>query len=354
MSENILIITPGFPIDEQDDVCIPSLQLYLTALIDSEYNVNILVISLYYPFTAVEYYWKNIRVVALGYSQGTLVSRILCSFKAQTAILKHLNGFRPTLIHSFWINHTALLANRLSRKFKTPHIATMMGQDVFYTSKLRFLLKQKELCLIAVSEFQKDKSQISVNEVIHWGLPLSEFKVDQVRNIDVLGVGSLTKLKDYKKFIRIIGLVRHSKPDIKAVIVGEGPEKKQLDKLIKQLGLGNHISLLGLKPRNEVLEIMKQSKVLLHTSAFESFGMIFAEGLSVGMFTVSEKVGIAGIHPRSFVDVGENCMAKRILILLNLKRYNIDSNIFDVQETLDLYIKCYNRNLNKANRRIEK
>tara|TARA_R110000796_G_scaffold252640_2_gene389806 strand:- start:56178 stop:57230 length:1053 start_codon:yes stop_codon:yes gene_type:complete len=350
MSKNLLIITPGFPKDESDDTCIPALQIYLKALLGSQYFDNIMVVSVYYPITAKTYFWHSVKVVALGHSQKTFFSRAFSPFMLSTKISNLVKAFPLDLIHSFWINQTAILGNMLSKKFKVPHIATTMGQDVFFTKKLKYLIDSEKLKLIAVSEFQKEKSSMKVNEVIHWGVEEHhETEVNSIRAIDVIGVGSLIDLKQFDVFLEVIQKIRKVKPDIKVVIVGDGPEREKLLDKVKRLRLEENVILVGQKSRLEVLSIMRQSKVLLHTSRFESFGMVFVEALNAGMYTLSERVGIAGEHEKCIVVSGKHEMAEQLVLLLNNKMWNFPKEpAFSVQNTLEGYLDCYNKALKKT------
>ena len=46
-------------------------------------------------------------------------------------------------------------------------------------------------------------------------------------------------------------------------------------------------------PRDQVLNLMQQSKILVHTSNFESFGLVLAEALAANCIVISKPVGIA-------------------------------------------------------------
>ncbi|MFT6969795.1 MAG: glycosyltransferase involved in cell wall biosynthesis [Candidatus Endobugula sp.] len=344
MSKNLLIITPGFPKDELDDTCVPALQIYVKALSASGCFDNVMVVSIYYPLSSKTYFWHSIKIVALGHSQSTFLSRAFSSFQIFPRVSKFVKDFSPNVIHTFWINQTAIIGSMLSRKFDIPHIATMMGQDVFFTKKLRYLTASKKMNLIAVSEFQKEKSRCKVDKVIHWGVEeRQEVKTNDIRSIDVIGVGSLIKLKQFDLFLEVIDMARKVKPDIKAMIVGDGPKRGMLLDQIKRLMLEENVKLIGQKSRVEVLSLMRQSKVLLHTSRFESFGMVFVEALNAGMYTLSERVGIAGQHTKSIVVSGRDEMAEKLVLLVDKEVVALPSKVvFSIEETVQRYLECYN------------
>ena len=59
------------------------------------------------------------------------------------------------------------------------------------------------------------------------------------------------------------------------------------------MGLESNLTLAGNFKRHGVFDYMMRSKILLHTSSFESFGMVFNEALYYGLNIVSKPVEIA-------------------------------------------------------------
>jgi glycosyltransferase involved in cell wall biosynthesis len=60
----------------------------------------------------------------------------------------------------------------------------------------------------------------------------------------VMAVGRLVEEKDYPTLLRAFALVRAATP-ARLLILGEGPERPALEALIRQLGTGEHVALLG-------------------------------------------------------------------------------------------------------------
>jgi glycosyltransferase involved in cell wall biosynthesis len=74
-------------------------------------------------------------------------------------------------------------------------------------------------------------------------------------------------------------------------IVGEGPEFSNLTKLVKELGVEDHVSLLGW--RDNVNEILNDSDVLFHLSLTESYGQVLMEARLSGISIFSSACGVA-------------------------------------------------------------
>jgi glycosyltransferase involved in cell wall biosynthesis len=169
----------------------------------------------------------------------------------------------------------------------------MLGQDAKVGNNYVKQIKPNGAMLIALSDFLVREFSINYGikpaHVIPPGVDTSLFRpLDAgVRDIDVIGAGSLISLKQYDLFINVIKSLTLTFPDIKAVICGKGPEMEALNKQIIRLKLTNNIEMKGELPHTEVLALMQHSKVFLHTSAYEGFGMVLNEALYAGAQVVS-------------------------------------------------------------------
>jgi glycosyltransferase involved in cell wall biosynthesis len=74
-------------------------------------------------------------------------------------------------------------------------------------------------------------------------------------------------------------------------IVGEGPELSNLADLVKELGVEDHVSLLGW--RDNVNEILNDSDVLFHLSLTESYGQVLMEARLSDISIFSSSCGVA-------------------------------------------------------------
>ena len=104
----------------------------------------------------------------------------------------------------------------------------------------------------------------------------------------LLFVGSLLKVKNVGGLIKVLS---KSEVSFKLVIIGEGPERRKIEKLAKGLGLENRTLLLGHKSHRETLSIMKSCDVLVLPSKSEVFSYSVIEALSLSKPVIATKVG---------------------------------------------------------------
>lgn len=101
----------------------------------------------------------------------------------------------------------------------------------------------------------------------------------------VLAVGRLVPQKGFDVLIGAFREVNRRMPDVRLVIVGEGPDRTKLETLVTQFGLSNQVSLPGFT-RNIVYEY-QQADLFVCSSRFEGFGNVIVEALSFGLPIVS-------------------------------------------------------------------
>lgn len=306
--KNVLWLTPGFAANESDRSCIPPLQALASALQESG-AVSLHILALHYPFDDKPYHWRGIPVGPLGGRNRRYPARFALWARtwAQVYALHRTVGF--DLIHSFWAEEAAFLAAHSARMLGLPHLCTLMGQDALPENRWLRWLRLGAFRTVAVSDFQAQVWQNTTGRpadlTVPWGLRETFFSENffPEKNIDLLGVGALIPLKRYDWFLEVVEKLLPEKPNLRAVLIGSGPERERLEKMAEMRGLP--VRFLGQVSREEVLKTMMQSKVLLHPSRYESYGYVLAEALAAGAHVVASPVGLAAGHPliRTATDV---------------------------------------------------
>ncbi|PIZ75145.1 hypothetical protein COY05_04620 [Candidatus Peregrinibacteria bacterium CG_4_10_14_0_2_um_filter_38_24] len=105
----------------------------------------------------------------------------------------------------------------------------------------------------------------------------------------IISVAELHERKGLKYLIKAISEVKEKYPNIKLVIVGEGPDRKNLENLIKKLKLENNVILLG--RRKEIPKLLKSSNIFVLPSRREAFGLVNLEAMITPLPVIASKVG---------------------------------------------------------------
>jgi len=204
------------------------------------------------------------------------------------------------------------------------------------------------------------------------GIDLKRFSfrwdLDYIKRADepvrILTVGRLVEEKGLCFGIEAINkLVRnHSIGRIEYQIVGDGPLKEELKRLVKKFSLEETVHFLGLKQQEEVIKILRHSHLFLLPSIAEALPVVLMEAQAVGLPVVATDVGSVSqvvVDGRSGFVVPErdvNAMADRLKYLIEHPevwpemgrkgRKQIEDN-FNIKKLNEELVRIYERLLAK-------
>lgn len=110
----------------------------------------------------------------------------------------------------------------------------------------------------------------------------------------VLTACRLVDWKRVDRVIRIASMLRGRLPELKFVILGEGPEKVKLRRLIEHLGVGSTVTLAGSVTRPRMYELLSRATVVLSTQDLSNLNNTVLEALVMGKPVVALDTGCTG------------------------------------------------------------
>lgn len=107
----------------------------------------------------------------------------------------------------------------------------------------------------------------------------------------ILWVARMLPLKHPSMVVKLAKSLMAKGYDFEINMIGIGIEFNHVEQLIKQLGVGNNVHLLGNKPNKEVLGLMREHDIFLFTSdKQEGWGAVLNEAMSNGCVPVASHV----------------------------------------------------------------
>jgi len=106
----------------------------------------------------------------------------------------------------------------------------------------------------------------------------------------IISGGRLEPWKGMDLLIKIMPDLLKENPDFKLIIVGYGPEKIGLEKLVLTLKLNDKIQLINRLPHKELLEYFKASKVFVLNTGYEGFSHFLIEAMACGLPIITTNV----------------------------------------------------------------
>lgn len=144
----------------------------------------------------------------------------------------------------------------------------------------------------AISKFPqlRDKIKVQYNpNNIEEILNLSKQSISDFNNssdyIKILGIGRLTPQKGFDILIKAQKILKDKGVRSKLVILGEGPDCRKLEELIKELNLQNDVELLGFK--SNPYPYLKNADFFVLSSRYEGLPTVLIEALALGKPVIS-------------------------------------------------------------------
>lgn len=249
---------------------------------------------------------------------------------------------------------------------------TLVGLEPSFLPLVKFSIAQSD-GVTAVSRFLKEKTITHYNceepiEVIpnfvdtecYKPNPHSEFRKHIAPDGEKILVhtSNFRQVKRVTDAIRVFEKVQKIIPS-KLILVGDGPDRSECERLCRQLDLDDHIKFLG--KQEGLIKILASSDVFLIPSQSESFGLAALEAMACGLPVVSSSVGglpeLVKHNETGFIaEIGDvDRMAKYVITLLsNEKKYSLFSknarqraiDKFDKSKIIPIYEQFYESVLN--------
>ena len=108
--KTLVILTPGFPKDEQDSTCLPAFQQFVLSVQKLYPNQGLIIISFQYAFEKKNYLWFGNRVISVGGKNKPGIYRLITWVKAWRILNKLKKEIEITGVLSLWLSECSLIA----------------------------------------------------------------------------------------------------------------------------------------------------------------------------------------------------------------------------------------------------
>ena len=238
--------------------------------------------------------------------------------RATDPYLQLLGGHRPNLIHAHF-GVDAVYALPLARRLGVPLITTFHGFDATvsagslvcsrspswgnYALFRRQLAREGDLFL-CVSAFIRQK-------VLAKGFPEDRTHVHYIgidtqaiqpraaldESLNILHVARLVEKKGTEFLIRAFAGIAQKAPRVQLIIIGDGPLKRSLQKLVSSLDLDRRVRFLGARTHSEVMDWIAKAvfvalpSVRASSGDSEGLGMVLLEAGALGVPLIGTRHG---------------------------------------------------------------
>jgi len=224
---------------------------------------------------------KRFDIVHSHTSVGGLIGRIAGKLAGVPVVIWSIHGFASHEGQNRFKKYFFLLIEKLLDKF-TDHYVAVSEALKKEGIQNRILTSNKITVIhngIELRNYNKNFNVIQKKK---------ELGIEMSRTI----IGTVTRFEPQKAihdFLVSVSYVKKTYPDIKVVIAGDGPLRREIEKLINDLKLNDNITLLGW--RNDVPEILAVLDIFCQSSLWEGCPMVLLEAMAVGKPIIATDVG---------------------------------------------------------------
>ena len=281
------------------------------------------------------------------------------------------------IIHAhYWLS--GLVAKQISNELNLPLIFTSHSLGLFNDGYNKERVDCEKLVMSAsdivttssiFEEFMISKNyKIDKNKIkkITPGVDKEIFvpELNIERENIFLSIGRIQEQKGQIEIINFLNNFRKVENNFKCYFVG-GPSGKSgeeylqvLKDTVKDLSLESHVEFLDNLPQIKIKELLNKSKLLIHTSQFETFGLVATEANTMGVPVLTTNNGslleiiennLNGYCSESLIDAKVNQFVQDILndnkkfdeimfkCIEKSKKYNWDSTAREIENLYKLF-----------------
>lgn len=209
-----------------------------------------------------------------------------------------------TRLHAHFAGPAAQWAFVVSRLLGIPFSFTAHAYDIYKKPPEYFdlLIESADVCA-TVSEYnrsfliEKFGDPARKFKVITCGTDTTFFRPPPVENRvngRILTVGRLVPEKGYEFIIQAASILRDRGVEFSWKVIGEGPERANIEESIRIHKLEDSVSLLGARTSTEVREAMLAAQLFVLGSVSEAVGTVYIEAMATETAVIGTKVmGVA-------------------------------------------------------------
>lgn len=233
------------------------------------------------------------KAMQLGVSVNTSLIEVASTFSKLIELNTIIRNIKPEILHTH--NRQPLIYAIFSLSFiYCRAINTRHGDNVrglTWTISAFFAYKIVNVSAdLFVSSSPINRTLLKYkNVVIHNGILVNMTRSSGKNIGNVIMVGRLSAVKNYDLAIDIVKECKLKGVNLHLKIVGDGPEKSRLHKLVNKHGLNAEIEFLG--DRDDVHELLCESDMFLMTSTSEGHSIALLEAVAAGLPCIVSDVG---------------------------------------------------------------
>ncbi len=234
--------------------------------------------------------------------------------RAQAAEIGRLCRAAPVdVLHAHWWVPGGVSAWWSRTAAKPPYIVTVHGTDVRLLDRSRLAravarrVFRQAAVVTAVSSYLAERvarmTGIDAARIVVQPMPVDVARFNRLSQGGggIVSVGRLTKQKNLGVVLRALAELKRDGIDVPLRLIGDGPERENLQARAKRLNLLDRVEFAGAVEPDEVARAVGDADVSVFAATQEGFGLAAAESLMLGVPVVALESGggVKDVVPQS-------------------------------------------------------
>jgi N-acetyl-alpha-D-glucosaminyl L-malate synthase BshA len=180
---------------------------------------------------------------------------------------------------------------------------TIVGKDSSYKNVVEFSINNSD-GVTAVSNYLKEETMSVFDittdiEVVYNFIDLERFQKSDKNHFRkaicsddekiMVHISNFRKVKRVPEVVKVFHQVLEKGIKAKLLMVGDGPDRTETEKMARKLGICQHVRFLGKQEKIE--EVLSVSDLFVMPSGSETFGLAALEAMSCGVPVISSNIG---------------------------------------------------------------
>ena len=240
----------------------------------------------------------------------------LQEFKNRLEEFTDLKSFDVIHAH-YWLS--GLVAKEISNELNIPFIFTSHSLGVFLDGYNKERVDCEKIVMTS-------SNLVTASSVFETMLITDTYKIDENKikkiipgvdreifspNLSIkkenifLSIGRIQEQKGQLQTLEFLNNFKEIENDFKCIFIG-GPSGKygneylqELERTVEKLSLDTHVEFVDNLPQTKIIKLLNKAKLLIHTSQFETFGLVAIEAQTMG-------VPVLSINNGSLMEIIEN------------------------------------------------
>jgi len=103
----------------------------------------------------------------------------------------------------------------------------------------------------------------------------------------LVSIGRLAEEKNWRVLLQAAQKAHEKHPDLRVVLIGDGPQRKELEEFVSELGMTDRVMFTGQLPFSEVAVHLKAADLFGFASVTETQGLVTMEAMAAGLPVVA-------------------------------------------------------------------